>query len=313
MITQEYNYVDAPISHVFEIIEHLWTLQKRDRKIDKASLIKYLSKTPAYTNKALKFLEQFNIIVNSNDNIIIDLSFYKELDGSKEKTTLLIKQHLLNSKPFIEYCFFLSQGKSVIESARLVAHIYIISTQASTLAKIFDTWIKAFNFTLPKKEEIERVSLNFEAEIANNDLLIQEFIRSKLGEAYSKISIQVTNDLLLAIKEYKINGRKALNDAGRSLEDFLRLDFANGINLTKCNGIGQISDELRKHNVAAAKHYSILLALGQIRSMGDAHGVDNKEGERWSIIEQTALSYITLVMSLMVSLLEYKQTRTLIF
>ena len=69
---------------------------------------------------------------------------------------------------------------------------------------------------------------------------------------------------------------------------------------------GENSNEYHK-KLFQKKQNGILFGLGNIRSMGDAHGIDSKEGERWTIKETTALLYILLVIKIFNSLLEYEK------
>jgi hypothetical protein len=124
---------------------------------------------------------------------------------------------------------------------------------------------------------------------------------------------EVVDDLVEAILSHRSDPRKSLNDTGRALEDFLRLNFASDLDLSNCNGIGQISNELQRHALSTSKHNAIVLALGQIRSMGDAHGADKVHGTRWVITDKTALSYVLMVVGIISSLMEFKKHNVLIF
>jgi len=313
MTEKQYLLFDASLSHSLEILEHIWTLQKRSKQININDIQSFFNKTPSYTARAIKFLEGIGIISLNLNSIEIINEAYKEADGSKEKFLFLIRERVINLKPFVEYCYFISNGKKGNEAAKLITSIYKLNLSSDKIDKLFSTWIKVFSFKVEKNSsEIEVDAIKY-VESNNNELMIQKFLKEKFGEFYSKLSYDVLKDLSLALGSYKSNGRKALNDAGRALEDFLRLDFAVGIDLTKCSGIGQIANDLPQHKITTSKHNSIILALGQMRSMGDAHGVDMKTGERWAVTEQAAFAYILLVISTMLSLLEFKKSNSLIF
>ena len=98
-----------------------------------------------------------------------------------------------------------------------------------------------------------------------------------------------------------------MTDTGRALENYLRLKFYDKITLKKCNGIAQISQKLRQNRLINSKHNNILLALGSIRTIGDAHGIDKEEMKKWEISKDTAMIYNTLTIKAIKSLETYKK------
>ncbi|MDY6965150.1 MAG: hypothetical protein SVM80_04165 [Halobacteriota archaeon] len=251
---------------------------------------------------------------SKDKNLIrIEKETIREIDGSRNKTILTLKNKITRFKPYIEYYYFKSIGKNEEEAAKLVRVIYDIKQDVMRISKIFESWTKFFDIKYNDKPLEPNNDLEKLNESLNDDILIQKFLREQFGDYYKNINDYVISDLEEALKDYKIDPERSVNDVGRALEDFLRLNFADSINLTKCSGIIQIANELNKHNLSTKKHNGVILGFGHIRSMGDAHGADKVQGERWKIRDSTALFYIILTIKLMISLLEYKKNTTLIF
>lgn len=314
MKKEKIDLKDVPLSFACRILEILFLAQKSGKRCSLNDIIKYFEKTEGYTKRALYFLKDFDIL-DINDGIVeIKKPYLKKLDGSLEKSKLVLKESIINFKPFVEYYAFINKGKDREESAKLVKLIYNIKQKPKRIVKIFENWSKFIGIDEIHNEkpvvvdDVENINLNL-----NNIFLIQTFLKNQFGDYFRDISKNVIDDLVEALRDYKIDPPKSVNDAGRALEDFLRIDFGTNIDLTKCSGIIQIANLLCNRHILTAKHNNVLTGLGSIRSMGDAHGVDKKLYERWMITEETALIYILLVIKTMISLLEYKKNKNLIF
>lgn len=307
------NLPDAYLAHVCEILEYLLILEKRDKFSTIQEVHDFFKKTNLYTKKAIQFLLFFEIVQIDTNYIKINKEIYKNLDGSRKRSVLILKDCVVGFKPYIEYYYFISMKKNEDEAAKLIQKIYNIKQKPPRIVAIFDKWsnflkIKHENNPTEFSNELSLLSKSI-----NNEILIQKFLREQFGDHYKKIGTDVIADLVEALKDYRINSRKSVNDAGRAMEDFLRLDFAKSLNLTHCSGIVQISNELNRHTISTKKHNGIIFGVGNIRSMGDAHGADKNEGERWVINEYSALFYILLVIKTIVSFLEYQNNRNLVF
>lgn len=301
------NLPDANISYACEILEFLFIFERRDHFNTEKEVIEYFNKTPAYTKSAINFLMFFDIVHVKDQLIKIKKEVFKKIDGTKQKSLLVIKEKIVKFKPYVEYYYFLSVGKKKDESSRLIKKIYFIKQEHNKINKIFKEWSKLLDIKHEFKPTVASRELDSLNKSLNDELLINQFLREQFGDHYKSINADLIEDLAEALKDYKKDSRKSINDAGRALEDFLRLDFVKSINLTKCAGIIQISNILNNNSMSTKKHNGVLFGLGNIRSMGDAHGIDSKEGERWSIRDNSALLYILIVIKTMISLLEYKK------
>lgn len=150
-------------------------------------------------------------------------------------------------------------------------------------------------------------------ESSRDKLSANKFLKNEFGDFYHQISDVVLDDLSTAIQKIIKEPAESINAAGRALEDFFRLDIGKKVDLTKCSGIVQITNELNKFPDYPNKLNNISAALGNVRSMGKAHGVDKKLKERWKITEPSVIGYIILIISIIKSYLEYNKTKQLIF
>jgi len=304
---------EANLNYSCEIIEHIFTCEKRSKIVKIKDVHNFFNKTKHYTDSAISFLLFLEILTQDGQKLKIENDTYKKLNGSREKTVILFKNKITRFKPYIEYNYFLSIGKSSNESAKLVKYIYTLDKNEDKIIKIFDYWSKFLNIEHDKKpteysNEIEQLNSSL-----NNQILIQKFLKEQFEEYYKDISNNVIDDLIEALTDYKKDPSKSINDAGRALEDFLRIDLVKSVDLTNCSGIIQISNELNRHTISTKKHNGLIAGLGHIRSMGDAHGADRLHGERWGINENSALFYVIIVIKTINSLFEYQKNEKLIF
>ena len=307
------NLPDANLSYACKILEYLFALEKRSKTSTTQEVHEFFKKTPQYTKKAISFLIHFKVVEKERDFVKLDNEVFKRLDGSRDKSVLVLKNRIIKFKPYIEYYYFLSVGKNAEESAKLVKMIYDMGQDTHILIKIFEDWSKFLKIKHDKRPTEYSSELSQLNKSLNDELSIQKFLRDQFGDHYKKIGSDVSDDLVEALKDYKTNPSKSVNDTGRALEDFLRLDFAKSINITHCSGIIQLSNELNKHTISTKKHNGIIAGLGHIRSMGAAHGADKTEGERWVINEYSALFYTLMVIKVIISMIEYKSNKNLIF
>ena len=305
---------NAPIKHTCEVLEYIRTLQVRNKEVTSELILVHFGKTPAYTKEAIQFLIFLDIVFNNETILEIKSEFAKLMDGNRETTRLLLKNELIRYRPFIEFISFTNnEGKKTDEAAKLVKDIYNIKNPEKVIATIFSKWINDFAISTSKPSNLRIDNFPFSEERVDSELAAQEFLRSHFGEKYVVINRKVLDDLQEAILDCESDPSKALNDAGRALEDFLRIDFAPEIDLSKFSGIVQIADRFNSQKVSAKKHNGAIAGLGHVRSMGDAHGIDKEENERWIVKGPSVKAYILMVLALMNSLMEYKTGKNLVF
>jgi len=303
---------NPPIKVTTQVLTFLYENTKRNRGCTEKEIIDYIGKTESYVMKAIAFLDSCSIIIRKKNKIFLEKVKLRLMDGTENSAKKLIKDYLVNNKYFVEYSSLISKGRNPKDAVKLVKTIYNIEQKEDTILKIFNEWVKFLRIDLKEKPTRNKSLENLEN--ANNALLTNKFLKEEFGDCYRYISSHVLKDLSEAIQNIKSKREDALNDAGRALEDFLRIDLASDINLTRCNGIVQISNELNKFpDKFPTKLNNIASSLGNIRSMGKAHGVDARLNRRWIITENAAVSYVLMIICLMKAYIEYKINNNTLF
>lgn len=305
---------DPPFSHCAEILDYVRILEKEGKTVNLPDIEEFFSKTASYTKKALQFLLDFSFLNYTSSGYTIDSSITSQLTGNKNDTLLLFKSRLAKFKPFMEYYYFKGHGKSTSDSAKLVKKIYSIDQSIDVIIKTFDSWEKTFKLSPSSVSRTDEKTLDvLSAQQVDNEVQALKYLKDRLGNNYKDISERILTDFSKALSNVSSDPGGAITDMGRGLEDVIRLQIANTIDLSKCSGLGQIGNELNKFSVTHKKHNSILLALASIRSMGDAHGADKTNGERWVVQERSARLFIEEVLTLINSLFAYKNEGKLLF
>jgi len=304
---------NPPIKLCVEILEFLYEFSFRDKKCTSDLLRKNFSVTPSYFDRALSFLVEYGLLVYvTSGTIALSAEAVRALKKTSENSLQLILEKLMEIQPFIEYTYFLGKGRTEVDSIKLVISLYDLRQSSETIIKIFKEWIKILGVnTTPspaKNRTIEGLKESLQSKLYANN-----FIKEFLGNNLNSVSSQVIAELASAIKEIPNDNEASVNEAGRALEDFLRLDLVQDVDLSHCSGIGEIGNELNKHAQYPKKLNNICLGLTNIRSMGRAHGSDKTLKQSWSITEQGALGYIIIVLSTIKSYLTFKQENKPIF
>ncbi len=304
--------LNPPIKLTAEIIIYVYECTKRKKVCNEKEIRLFVNKTDSYITKSLDFLKEKEIIISKNEGFILKKELMQKLSGQISGAEQIIKSFLIKDKKFIEYSYFISVGQNPDKSAKILKSIYNLDQNEKIIIKIFNEWITYLKIDIKQKISKNETVYALEKSI-DNKLLANKFLREEFGELFSKISEDVLDDLATAITKLNKKNEEAINDAGRALEDFLRIDLANNINLKKCSGIVQISNELNKYEEFPTKLNNISSALGNIRSMGKAHGVDAKLKERWTIKTDSTMAYILLILSIIKSYLNYKEHKYTVF
>lgn len=303
--------LNPPIKVTSQILIFLYECTKRNKCCTSEEILNYMGKTESYVSSAIEFLKEHLIISQKGDSIVLAEKIFKIMDG-KEEAKNIIKTCLVENKYFVEYIHLISKGKKQDDSIKILKIVYQLEQKEDTILKIFNDWIKFLNMDIKQKATRNLSIENLEA--VSNSLLANKFLKEEFRDYYKYISSAVLKDLADAIKNIKSKKEDSLNDAGRALEDFLRIDIAPEVDLTKCAGIVQITNELNKYpDKFPTKLNNISSSLGNVRSMGKAHGVDAKLKTRWTITENAAISYIIMIISLMKSYLEFKINKNTVF
>jgi len=305
--------LNPPVKLSASIIEFLHEFSSRGKECKLEVLIKHFGVSTKYLKLSLSFLSNNSLIIYPSPDIVtLQTNVISSLDKSKANSRKLVLEQFMKLQPFIEFTFFLGKGKSENESIKLVKSLYDIDQDESVILGIFKEWIRLLNIkisTTPFKNE----TLDGIRDSLQNKLRANNFIKEFLGNNLHNVSEQVITELSDAIKEIPEDNETSVNEAGRALEDFLRIDLAKDVNLTRCAGIAEIGNELNKYDQYPKKLNNLCVGLTNVRSMGTAHGSDKMLKIKWNITAEAAIGYIIVVLSVIKSYLNFKQNNTLIF
>ncbi|MBW2981758.1 hypothetical protein KY343_02650 [Candidatus Woesearchaeota archaeon] len=301
--------INPPIKLTKAVMEFLNECSRRGKTCSYEDIVGYFSKTESYVKKCIDFLLNKEILIEKEGKYSLSKEVQKQVN--QNNSLQIVKETLAKDKLFAEYVYFVSNGKSNQEAAKLVKTVYGIEQKENVITQVFNEWISLLEINVSNKRYKNPSIENLEA--IKNKVQANKFLKNELNEFFKDVSTKVLDDLSEAIVNIKSNKEDAVNDTGRALEDFLRLDLASDINLEKCAGIVQITNELNKHPEYPTKLNNIAASLGNVRSMGKAHGADAKLKQRWTITETAAFSYILMVICLIKSYLEYKNNKKSIF
>lgn len=301
---------DPPINLVTKIIDFIFHCQKKEKSVNGSDVLAYVERTKGYVYKGINFLLDFGLLIKHNDDsFVLNSKAFNQLESNEKTINQILIELIISIKPFVEYVSLLNSDKSKEDVIKIIKFTYEIEEQPSVIQKTFDKWLEMCNIKiniLPQKIEIiEQLQESFE-----NIIKANLFLKEVFADNYQLISKQVLDDLAKAIIAIKIDTSESITDAGRAFEDFLRIDLAPHIDLTNCSGIGQIADILNQRQNRTefpSKLNNISKTLGNIRSMGDAHGVDRELNARWIIKEETAMIFILNIISVINSFIDYRE------
>ncbi|MCK5476440.1 MAG: hypothetical protein KAI55_00800 [Candidatus Aenigmarchaeota archaeon] len=298
--------VDFSFEIAYEIVQFLFICDKKGKDCSREEITKYINKTRNYTLKTIEYLIELGVVIEENNTINLKTIEKKQLSEDYNSCKHWLNNRVLNFKPFAEYIYFVSKKFDRLHATKLVKSIYEINLEDSQIKKIFDKWIKNIGIRIfIENNELRNVKELEEATV--NVMVANKFLKDEFENYYSEISDNVINDLQNALLNIKKDPEESLNDTGRALEDFLRIDIGSGIYLSKCNGIAQVGNLFNQNNKFPTKLNNIAIGLASVRSMGKAHGVDKNENQRWKIHKETALSNFMITISLMKSYIKSKE------
>lgn len=305
--------LNPPVKLCTEILEFLYVFSSRKKECKIEVLKKHFDVTPNYWDRAFSFLTDNNLILStSSESVSLSPEVFDQLEKSTENSKEIVLEQLMKVQPFIEFTYFLGKGKSEKESIKLVTSLYDLHQGEETILKIFKEWIKISGINIlknrPKSKALDELKDSLQ-----NKLYANNFIKEFLGNNLRKISEQVITELSDAVKEIPEDNEASVNEAGRALEDFLRIDLAQDIDLTHCSGIAEIGSELNKHGEYPKKLNNLCIGLSSVRSMGKAHGSDRTLKVKWDVTDHSAIGYIIIVLSVIKSYLIFRQRNKLIF
>jgi len=296
-----------------EVLETIYHFQRNNYSpITIKEILKHCSKGERYIRDTLSMLKELKLLEFSIDSFKIPSEHFNDI-YSPESVKSLIETTIRSYPPFVEFLYLISIGKPKESASRMVKDVSKMESSEDVICKAFNSWINGLKINIkeinPPQSTILKEQHRFEEK---TEAIL--FIREQFGDDITKIQKDIFEDLLEALMDFKNDPEKTVNDAGRALEDFLRYCCKGKVDVSGCSGIIQIANVLNRPeiSISSKKHNGILIGLGNIRSMGDAHGIDKSEEQRWTIKEDTALLYVSLIIKIMKSIIEYQKGKLII-
>lgn len=273
------------------ILDKIKYAQNRKIKLNVKKICELTSMSESSIRNGISMLVDLGII-KSVSELLINENLINELNENKAIRKMLFN-HIILFEPFIEYLHLYGKLKSDKRAAEQLKIVFDIKSSSNIITNTFNGWIKKLKIKIENQES--KISSDFLNEIDEESEAI-----IKLRKIYDKdlksLPNLVIRDLIDALIQVNIDPSNSLTDSGRALENFLRLRFSSLIDLSNCNGISQIANKLRQLNKINDKIINIIKGLGSLRSMGDSHGLDKKDGKIWEISKESAIisCYLTI-------------------
>jgi hypothetical protein len=108
-----------------------------------------------------------------------------------------------------------------------------------------------------------------------------------------------------SLREHQEDPRGSIEDMGKAFEDFVRrLGTEKGIDMSKCNGIGQCAQVLKANNLIVQKHLEICQHVNAFR-LAAAHSKEKDTLESWYINPDAAIEAILTALTAIRSIFTY--------
>lgn len=298
------------LSEVLEIIYHFQ--RNNYSPITIKEILKHCSRSEGYIRNTLSVLKELKLLESSIDSFKIPSEHFNNI-YSPESVKSLIESIIRRYSPFVEFLYLISIGKPKESASKMVKDIFKIDSSEDMIYKAFSAWVNGLKINISEINPPKAIVLEQQYRFEEKTEAIL-FIREQFGDDITKIQKDIFEDLVEALMDFKNDPEKTVNDAGRALEDFLRYCCKGKTDVSGCSGIIQIANVLNRPeiSISSKKHNGILIGLGNIRSMGDAHGIDKSEEQRWTVKEDTALLYVSLIIKVMKSIIEYQKGKLII-
>jgi hypothetical protein len=246
-----------------------------------------------------------------------------EYDGrlSLDQKITVFKKHLQNYRPFHIMCEFLALDEDTESAMRkTLVLLDAVDTVPAGLEPLLrwgqdTTILQCVNGRYEISPGLVQ-AIQFDdlptAEDLSSEMAISLFISRQLSpECYSTLETPDRNHLVTALGVYETDPEKSCEEAGKVLENYLRLiGNADGVDTSKANGIVQVANQLlaAKRDSIHPKHKSIAESISAIRSVS-AHSRDKLTNMPWNKTSQAALHTTLLVLDLIRSIHKWRHRR----
>ena len=283
------------------VIKNIYIAQRNNAYLTTEKLASILHKSLKSIKNGIVMLKNLKLLAQ-NDYLKLNNDVFRDINNNKSITELILNKIIIFPL-FSEYLFLLRIGKDDLEAANFLKVTYSINWQVSTIKSTFNGWIRYFKIKV-EEEDLKSDIIVKTLKNTKDKVSALLLIRKIYGGVFNDIPEVLIKDLIEGIIVAATKPEDSLTDTGRALENFLRIKFKE-TNLRNCNGIGQISFELKRKKLISNKHHNILMGLNSLRIIGDAHGIDKEENRSWSIDKKSALLYCAQVLRFIKSVNSY--------
>ncbi|WP_276356456.1 hypothetical protein [Cohnella caldifontis] len=301
------NFGRVSLSSLIEVLEAItWNMPCSIKDI-----IAFTGFSRTTVNNALKISISLDLVNESENLYKIVEEYDKNLSLNDKK--VIITKHLQNLKLFQVLCGFLQSSTVHVDAIRKtlvfckIDHKYSDSVKNVLLLAVdlnlitFDGTNYSISESIahpPHELEIDEVQLN-------SEIAVRLFLSKRLSpELFHSLENPEKDRLTLAFLHYKSDPERSCEHSGQSLENYLRyIGVKEGVDLTSCDGIGQIADYLsgKGRLIIHPRHRDIAKSISSIRN-SSAHDRDKLTSDPWIKTSEIALANALLVIQLIKSI-----------
>jgi len=309
-----FNIPEVSAEAIMEAVEGICLAGSKGFTLNQLSA--YLDKTKTYSQRCINVALQLKMIKDIDGKYIAEEESKDILRMGKEQWPILFRKLLQRYEPFTLFISLMNKGNSIEEACRKVKVIYGISSSVKIIRKSLIAWGKYasilksdgkgnIKLTLSTEKSALKVTQKL-VESLNSDIKLRLYLENKLtDEVFGYLHHDEIEFLINGLKNHHKNPRGAIEDSGKAFEDFLRRVGAdNKVDLSKCNGIGQCAQTLRKENIITQKHLKMCEFINAFRLMA-AHSKEKLTLTPWKINSDTALEIVLSTLTAIRSIFIY--------
>lgn len=312
-----YNYIIQDVSAEF-IMDVAKIVASSPLPLSKESIVNSFKRNPNYTNRAIIQSQQLKLVVETDRGFISSQNYGDSIKRAlRNQHYIQFRQALQNYPPFLLYADFISKGYASTESAQFVKGILNLSPSEKLIEKSLKNWGKYSELIIESKntlkipeaeqglpsEYIDNLLNSLKVDFKTNIFLIETMGANTFGYL-SKNEISI-GDLVSSLQNFEIESKRSANKASQVYEHFLyNISSENGIDISRCNGVGELSQALRSEKKILKNMLHISNGLGAIRNMSH-HDPDKETGIAWNFTPQSALITSLLVPTVMRTIFNY--------
>ncbi|MGD8720137.1 MAG: hypothetical protein PVH29_15115 [Candidatus Zixiibacteriota bacterium] len=299
-------------------IETIQAVILKKGKSNSRYVAEYLGVDTEPAENALKMGVQLGFLTTERSNVyVVSSPFSNYLFAKKpEAKVAVLRLFVEKFEPYENFKTLLYLGKSPREAANRVKALYSMN---ASFDDIQDTLIDFGTYTnsliymgtgnYVVNEKADDLSANLSIAIVERES-IESYVSEKLG---LENLVRLNNDEVInplinayhALLNLENDTTAPVTHAANAVESYLNIfGQAVGTNVSNISGINGKAEELLRQNNLHRKHRNMLSYLGHVRNAAD-HGTDAAINAAWVISPNTAVEYVSVATSVIISLVKY--------